>query len=383
MYFDSAASAQKPWFVNEVFKHVSFRLWANSGKSGYFLSSKLCGKLVEARREIARLVAVDDAYDCVFYKSVTEALNAMCCGACSVRGKLKAVLCVSDHHSSLTPWLARAPVVTLEALELDEDYVPSVRAYLRLVGYSPRFVLVLAHSSNVLSCLVPVKLYTNVCSSHRAISIVDGAQAAPHFTVSVQRLGCTVYLLASHKLYSAAGVGVCVGLRAFLNAIRPTILGGGAVDNISLDPPHYSLLSSPWRHEAGSAAPFSPICLSEVWRWRRRACGLSELKLVRYLWASVLGLRLTHTELVIVNRLYPSTRMLSFVLRTVPAAALGLLLNKLFVCVRVGAHCAVPLIRYIKSSGVCRASLGVYNSYKDIDVLVLALQYVCELSQTV
>ncbi len=356
------------------------------GKANYFLSTGLYAKLAEARRGIAKLVTAGGGYECVFYKSITEALNAMCVGMCGARRgfnirDLKAILCVAEHHSAMMPWIACGCKAALEILKLDNDYIPSVRAYLKLVGGTP-LVLVLTHSSNVLGCLIPIRLYTNVCVPHCAVSIVDGAQAAPHFAVDVQRLRCTAYLLASHKLYSAAGVGVCVGLCRFLNDIKPVIYGGGGVSGVSLFPPCFSLLASPQKHEAGSAAPFAPVCLREVWRWRRRFCGQNELKLMRYVWTSVQASASIWRNLIIVNRLYPSTRMLSFVLKTVPAATLSFLLNKLFVCVRAGAHCAAPLVSYMKFSSVCRASLGMYNTYKDADALVLALRYVCKLSGT-
>ncbi|XXM93577.1 aminotransferase class V-fold PLP-dependent enzyme [Candidatus Hodgkinia cicadicola] len=376
-YFDSASTAQKPLIVLEVFKFVHFCVCANLNRGRYFLSSKLGFVYEQARKLVCSHLGADLSYECVVYKSATEALSCACFGL-SLRPSFKVVTCVSEHHSGLVPWLVakkRSSCLAIGVVGLHCDHIPSVEQYLKLVSSSTSLVLI-SHASNVLGVLAPIKLYNNVSSAHGAMSLVDGAQSLPHTKLNLKRYNSTEYVLAAHKFYGPAGIGLGLGKRSFWLALNPVVVGGGGVNSVSLYPQAYVLAGLPSRHESGSPMAFGLICLGALLRWRSKLGFDHEHHVFRYLWLSLC--RLEHVN--VLTRCLPSTRILGFDLKLVQADDASAFLNKISVCIRSGSHCAMPLLAYLGKRSICRASLALYNTCKDVDALAFGLKYLCELS---
>ncbi len=263
----------------------------------------------------------------------------------------------------------------VNVIGLSCEHIPDVRQYLKLVASGVRLVLI-SHMSNVLGMLVPVRLYASVGTLAHVITVVDGTQAAPHFRPNLSRYACTEYVLTAHKLYGPMGIGVAVGKRALFNALAPVIVGGGGVSAVRLSPGAYTLSGLPSRHEAGTPMSFGLISLSVIMSWRYRLSFGHERHLLKYLWA-----RLSCVGRVrLLNVYLPSTRMVSFEFELMRADDVCGFLNKLLVCIRSGAHCAMPLLTYFCKRSVCRVSAAVYNTYKDADVLCFGLSYLDALS---
>ncbi|XXN19678.1 MAG: aminotransferase class V-fold PLP-dependent enzyme [Candidatus Hodgkinia cicadicola] len=374
-YFDNASTTQKPSIVLDIFNFIHFKVCANLGRGRYYLSSKLESLYASARRGILRNVRASANAECIVYKSATEALNSVCLGL-TLNSSFNTLISVAEHHSGLMPWLLAERIwgVNVGVIRLGCDCIPSVRHYLELMRAGVSLVLI-SHMSNVLGVLVPVKLYVNVCKHRRAISIIDGAQAAAHFQLNLNRYACTSYILTAHKMYGPAGVGVNVGQRQLLSELLPTIVGGGGVDAVSLRPRAYALASLPSRLEAGSPMSFGLISLGVLMRWRRKLSSEHEKCIARYLWCRLF--KTAHVSLV--SGYLPSVRVLSFEFGLAHADSVCYFLNKFCVCIRSGAHCAMPLLRYLGKKSVCRVSIAIYNVYKDADMLLLGLAYLSAL----
>ncbi len=181
--------------------------------------------LSKARKIIKSIVNANGNYECIAYKSVTEAFNALYNVKSNKR--IKILLCIDSHHSAIAPLCQRMDAFDLKVIELDYDLIPNIRQYLKLVDNTIAYI-VLSHMSNVIGILVPIRLYAYVKKAN-TILIVDGAQAAAHFDVNIKELKCDAYLISSHKLYGAANIGACICTRSFANSLNPLILGGGGV----------------------------------------------------------------------------------------------------------------------------------------------------------
>lgn len=161
-----------------MFEYVNFRLCANPGRGNYFISSYIDSILLKSRKSIKHFINANN-YECVFYKSVTEASNAICIGLYNKYHKLlKIVACVDNHHSIIGPWLSNNNF-NVNIIGLDVDFIPNVRQYLKLVNKNI-LAVVLTHMSNVLGILVPLRLYLNISNSSSCVSIIDGTQVVPH-----------------------------------------------------------------------------------------------------------------------------------------------------------------------------------------------------------
>ncbi|XXM90065.1 aminotransferase class V-fold PLP-dependent enzyme [Candidatus Hodgkinia cicadicola] len=369
-YFDNASTTQRHALVLDVFLFANFRVCANLARGKYFLSNELGRQHALARARVLSSLRADESYECIVYKSATEALNCVCFGS-KLSPNFRAIMCVTEHHSGLVPWLVAERIfgVRINTIGLDCDHIPSVRQYLNLARIAN--LVLISHMSNLLGALVPIGLYINISNGLGFTSVIDGAQAASHFDLDLARWACTEYVLTAHKLYGSAGASVAVGTRALFNRLVPVVFGGGGVRMVSLSPRTYALAGLPYKHEAGSPMSFGLISLSLLIVWRHKLDSNHECHLLRYLWAHLVCL----SKVCLLNKCFPSTRILSFEFERMQADDVSAFLNKLFVCIRSGAHCAMPLLAYFGKKSVCRVSLALYNTYKDADALCFGLAY--------
>ncbi|XXN13715.1 MAG: aminotransferase class V-fold PLP-dependent enzyme [Candidatus Hodgkinia cicadicola] len=372
VYLDNASTTQKPDFVLDAFKFINFKVCANLARGKYFLSYKLGLMYALARKQMLRSVGAGECYGCVVYKSATEALNRVCLGLAPRLGR-GVVVGITEHHSGLVPWLAARRVygIGVEAIGLGCDHILNVNRFLKVISANNVGVVLISHMSNVLGALIPIRLYVRASDCVSAVSVIDGTQAASHLKLNLSRYACTEYVLTAHKLYGPAGVGIGIGTLTLLQNLPPVVVGGGGIRAVNLSRLTYALADSPLKHEAGSPMSFGLISLSLLIAWRYKLGFSHELCLLRYTW-----MRLANTKGVyLLNKCLPSTRMVSFEFELMQADDVCAFLNKLLVCIRAGAHCAMPLLLYLGRRSVCRASLALYNTFKDVDVMLFGLSY--------
>ena len=370
IYFDNASTTQKPWFLLSIFTYLNYTICSNPGRGQYYIAFLLSSVLSKSRNYLKHVYSKRNNYECVVYKSVTEAINAIYNNYRFIKKKFIILTCIDSHHSVIAPIYGKLNIFILNVVGLDQDFIPNVRQYLNYVKNNISF-LIFSHMSNIIGILIPIRLYSYI-KKDDMIFVVDGAQSAPHFEINIDPINCDAYLLSSHKLYSFSNIGICLGRKRFLNDLNPLILGGGGIHKIKLKPFSCFLNNIPDKHESGSPISFGLTCLSELIRWKTKINLDHEKCICRYLWSKLSLIR----NINLIGNWQPSSRLISFTINNIPSYEANKLLNKFMICIRSGYHCATPLIEYLRRGTVCRISIGLYNTYKEADILVYGIKMI-------
>ncbi|MDB4944151.1 MAG: cysteine desulfurase, SufS subfamily [Labilithrix sp.] len=373
VYLDSASTAQKPQAVIDAVTRA-MSATANIHRGVHQLSVETTEAYEAVRGKAARLLGAKDPREIVFTRGTTEALNlvARSWGRANVGPGDEILVTELEHHSNLVPWqmLAAEAGATLRVLPIDARGDVVLDALDDLLGPRTR-VVALAHVSNSLGTVLPVAAIAERARAAGAITVVDGAQAAPHLLVDVAALGCDFYAFSGHKLYGPTGAGVLWGRRALLEAMPPWQGGGDMVLSVTFAETTYN--DVPYRFEAGTPDILSVIGMGAAIDWvtaiglPRIAAREAELlaRATRIL-EGVAGLRLVGTA--------PSkAAVISFVLGALHPHDVGTALDLEGVAVRTGHHCTQPVMEHFGIDGTVRASLGIYSNEEDLDHLAAAL----------
>ena len=380
VFLDSGASAQKPRQVIDAIARCYEAEYANIHRGVYELSAKATEAYEGARARVQRFVNARSASEIVFTKGATEAINLV---AASWGGTVlgegdEVVLSVLEHHANIVPWqlLRERTGIVLKVVPTDEKGAFPLDAYEALVG--PRTKLVaLTHASNVLGTVVPVAEVVCIARARGALVLIDGAQGIVHQPVDVQALDVDFYCFSGHKLYGPSGIGVLYGKEALLRAMPPWQGGGDMIERVTFE--RTTFAPPPARFEAGTppiaAAVGLHAALDYVASFDAAAVAAHEHDLLAY--ASE---RLGALNSV---RLYGTApekaAIVSFTMDGVHPHDVGTILDRAGVAVRVGHHCAQPLMDRFGIAGTVRASFGLYNTRADIDRLIDGLDEVREI----
>ncbi|MGP1916014.1 MAG: aminotransferase class V-fold PLP-dependent enzyme [Candidatus Hodgkinia cicadicola] len=367
IYWDSAATALKLNFIIKLIDWFDSKLGANPGRASYFSAKRSEATLTAARRGILSKLVANDSKSCVFYKSATEAINAVCYGLKFYNGTILA--CPTDHNSLIGPIFNGNRYIFIT---LDDDHIPSVRNYLILLNENVAAVM-FTHSSNVLGLAIPANLYGYLCKAK--VYLLDGSQSATYDTVDINKSNCSAYILSAHKLCGLTGIGIIIGKNELLNKMCPLILGGGNISDISTKLSEIIFENIPSKHEAGTQLIYGPSCLDITLEWRKRFLSRRINYKFRYLWTK---LRLVK-RIKYYNKYTPSSRLISFTFDRLEPDVVSTFLSKFLICIRTGAMCAPLLVKQLGRLAICRISIGIYNTFKDVDALLLGFAYVSKL----
>ena len=380
VYLDNAATTQKPRAVLEALTRFYERSNANVHRGVHLLSERATAEFDEARAKVAQFLGAADPREIVFVRGTTEALNlvAQTLGRATVGPGDEVLITAMEHHSNIVPWqmLCQERGARLVVAPVDDSGELVLPELDRLVGPRTRIVSV-AHVSNVLGTVNPVKRIAELAHARGAVVVVDGAQAVPHLPVDVRDLGCDFYAFSGHKLFGPTGIGVLFGKLELLEAMPPWQGGGDMILSVSFEKTTYN--RPPHKFEAGTPDIAGAVGLGAAIDWLR---GLDlpgafahEHQLLEYgtrALEQVPGLRL-------VGRAKERLGVLSFVLDDVHAHDIGTILDREGVAVRAGHHCAQPLMARYGLAATVRASLAFTNTREEIDALVRGLARVREL----
>jgi cysteine desulfurase/selenocysteine lyase len=379
VYLDSANTSQKPLAViratDDYYRHAN----ANIHRATHLLSERATGLYEGARAKAAAFLNAPDPHTIVLTKGTTDGINlvAQSYGRMVLKPGDEIVLSWLEHHSNIVPWQLVAEqtgavikVIPITDLgEVDQD------AYAKLLSGRPKIVAV-GHVSNALGTINPIKAMIAQAHAHGAVVLVDGAQAAPHLVLDVQALDCDFYVLSSHKMFGPTGSGVLYGRRSLLEAMPPYQGGGDMISSVTFEKTQYNQV--PYKFEAGTpniagVAGFGAAIdyLSGI---DRVAALAHEDDVLAYATAKVReipGVR-------IIGEARDKTGVLSFVIEGAHPHDAGTILDRLGIAVRTGQHCAQPVMDRFCIPATIRASLAIYNTREDIDVLVRGLLKVIE-----
>jgi cysteine desulfurase/selenocysteine lyase len=374
VYFDTAASAQRPLAVIEATDHFYRQLNANIHRGVHCLSQEATEAYEGARDRVAAFINAPSRDELVFTRGTTESINLV--AQAFLRPILKAgdeiLISHMEHHSNIVPWqilcgqtgavLKVAPINTRGELELDA-MLGMLTENVKLVG--------IGHVSNALGTVNPV---AEICTAARALGIpvlVDGAQAMPHQAVDVQALGCEFYCFSGHKMYGPTGIGGLWAPLATLEAMPPYQGGGEMIKTVSFEGTEYN--EPPGKFEAGTPNIAGAVGLGAAVDYLE-SLGMDEI--ARY----EAGLMAYATEqlsaidgLRIIGTAAKKAGVISFTLDDIHPNDIGTIIDHYGVAIRTGHHCAMPVIRHFGLPATARASLGIYNTAAEVDVLVDAL----------
>jgi len=375
-YLDNAASAQQPRAVIEAVADYAGSHHANVHRGVHTLSQEATALYEDAREKVRRFVNAASTAEIVFLRGTTEAVNLV--AQAHGRPRLKAgdeiVVSWLEHHSNIVPWqlVCEQTGARLRVVPIDRRGVVDFDAYLALLGPRTR-VVALAHVSNALGTVLPIRDYVAAARERGITTLVDGAQAVPHLSVDVQAIGCDFYAFSGHKMYGPTGIGVLYGREQLLESMPPWQGGGDMILSVSFDRTTYNHL--PHRFEAGTPNIGGAIGLGAAIDYLD-AIGIDriaahERKLLEYATRELAGI----PGLAFVGTAPGKSSLVSFTIEGLHPHDLGTVLDSRGVAVRTGHHCAMPVMEFFGVPATTRASFGLYNTREEIDALREALLY--------
>ncbi len=374
VYLDSAATSQRPRQVIEAVTSFYATANANVHRAIHALGERATEMYEGARARVARFIGAPAPEELIFTRNATEAINLV--AYAWARRRLRPgdeIICTPlEHHSNLVPW-QQAALTTgarLRFVDLTPDGRLDMDSFRALLGERTRLVAV-THASNVLGTINPVEEICRLARAAGAVTLVDGAQSAPHMPVDVKAIGCDFFAFSGHKMLGPTGIGALWGRRALLEEMEPFLFGGDMIGEVHLDCATWAEL--PYKFEAGTPNIAGAIGLGAAVDYLENL-GMDQVfaheqRLVRYAMD-----RLAAIEGVeVYGPPPPRSGLVAFNLAGIHPHDVATILNEEGVAIRAGHHCAQPLMEWLEVPATNRASFYVYNTEEDVDRLAAAL----------
>lgn len=380
VYLDNAATTQKPRSVVEAISNEYFSTNANVHRGVHFLSQKATDLHEAARERVRQFINARSTAEVLFTRGTTESLNlvASSFGEAFLKEGDEVIVSVMEHHSDIVPWqlLRERKGIVIRVIPMDDSGRLDLEAYERLFSERTRLVCV-AHVSNVLGTVNPVKQMAATAHAHGAYMLVDGAQSIPHFKVDVQDLDCDFLTFSGHKIYGPTGIGVLYGRENLLEKMPPYQGGGEMIARVTFEHTTYERL--PYKFEAGTPDYVGTHALAAAIDYVE-ALGMDEIaaherRLTQYAMERLGAIKDMH--------LYGTTpdkdAVVAFNVGNIHPLDLGTLLDRLGIAIRTGHHCAQPLMQRCGVEGMARASFALYNTLDEIDKLAEGIERVSKM----
>jgi cysteine desulfurase/selenocysteine lyase len=377
IYLDNAATSQKPRAVIEAVSRFYASENANIHRGVHYLSERATVAYDAVRGRVARFLNAASPGEIVFTRGTTEAINlvAQSWGRSTLRPGDEILITEMEHHSNIVPWqlVAEQTGATVRAVPLTDAGELDLDGFDRLLGDRTR-LLALVHLSNALGTVNPVHELVARARERGVVTLVDGAQSAPHLPVDVQAIGCDFFAFSGHKVFGPTGVGALYGRAALLERMPPWQGGGDMIETVTLE--RTTFAAPPARFEAGTPAIAEVIGLGAALDYVETvglaAIGAWEEELLTYATERVgelEGIRLIGTA-------REKASVLSFVVEGVHPHDVGAVLDDDGIAIRTGHHCAQPVMRRFGVPATARASFAFYNIRDEIDALVRGIRRV-------
>lgn len=375
VWLDNSATTQKPHDVIDALKTYYSESNSNVHRGAHTLARQATDAYESARKKIQQFIGASSPEEIIFVRGATEAINlvSQTYGNANIQEGDEILLTMMEHHSNIVPWqkLKESNGAVIKPIPINEHGEVILEDYEKL--FTPRTKMVaIAHVSNVLGTVNPVRSMTEIAHKHGASVLIDGAQSVPHLGVNVSDLDADFYVFSGHKIYGPTGIGVLYGKRALLETMPPWQRGGGMIKDVSFDKTTYNGL--PNKFEAGTGNIADAVALGRAIDYIQ-SIGIDRIEehervLTKYAMHAlneIPGVRLIGTS--------PSkTSVISFIVDGISSDSVARYLNGEGIAVRSGHHCAQPALRRFGLNSAVRASLGMYNTKEEIDCLVNAVR---------
>ncbi len=375
VYLDNAATTQKPLCVLDAMRDEYLNVNANVHRGVHYLSQQATDLHEAARETVRQFINAPKTEEIIFTRGTTESINLVVSSyvdAFMHEGD-EVIVSVMEHHSNIVPWQLQAARkgIALRVIPMTDTGALDMQAFEQLFNERTRFVSV-AHVSNVLGTVNPVKDICRIAHSHGVPVLVDGAQSTPHFKVDVQDIDCDFFAFSGHKIYGPTGVGVLYGKEDWLDRLPPYQGGGEMIESVTFERTVFEKL--PFKFEAGTpdyvATHGLATALKYVSSLGMDNIAAHERELTTYC--------MEQMRTIPGMRLFGDTpqkdAVVSFLVGDIHHLDMGTLLDRLGIAVRTGHHCAQPLMERLGIQGTVRASFALYNTKDEIDALVSGIR---------
>ncbi len=379
VYLDSAATAQKPLQVINAVSRFYEEDYSNVHRGLHSLSQRATELYEHARQKACAFIGASDAREIIFVRGCTEGINlvAQSFGRANIGAGDEIVITGMEHHSNIVPWqiLCEEKGALLRVAPFSDEGELLYDELERLIGPKTKLVCI-AHVSNALGTINPIKRIIEMAHAHGARVLVDGAQAVPHMKVDVKDLGCDFYAFSGHKMYGPTGIGVLYGRLELLEEMPPYQGGGEMIRSVTFEKTTYN--APPHRFEAGTPNIVGAIGLAAAIEYLEDlgldAITAHEHELLTY--ATDGFTAIPHVRLI--GTASEKGGILSFVVNGVHPHDVATVLDREGIAVRAGHHCAQPAMERFGLAATVRASFGLYNTKEEIDFLITGMRKVLE-----
>lgn len=377
VYLDNAATTQKPRAVVEAMTEEYYSVNANVHRGVHYLSQQATELHEQARANVQEFINARSEAEIIFTRGTTESLNlvAFSFGEAFLKEGDEVLVSVMEHHSNIVPWqmLRDRKGIVLKVIPMTDEGEIDLETYKSL--FSPRTRLVsIAHVSNVLGTVNPVKEMAAIAHAHGAKVLVDGAQSVPHRRVDVQDIDCDFLTFSGHKIYGPTGIGVLYGREELLEKMPPYQGGGEMIARVSFEKTTYERL--PFKFEAGTPDFVGSHALAVALDYVR---GIGQ-DIIAAHEAGLTHYAMEQMSLIPGMKIYGTARekdaVISFNVGDIHPLDLGTLLDRLGIAIRTGHHCAQPLMARCGVESMARASFALYNTRAEVDALVAGIDRV-------
>ena len=373
VYLDSASTTQKPQCVIDSVSSFYSNYNANVHRALYEIGEKATNEFESVRLKIKKFLNVPDSHEVIFTRSSTESINlvAYSWGISNLNKDNGVLVTEMEHHSNLVPWqiISERTSSKLRYLPLEKNGtldLSSIEMDLNETG-----LLAMVHQSNVFGTINPISKIVDLAKSKGVLTLIDGAQAVPHFAVDISKIDCDFYVFSGHKMVGPTGVGVLIGRKKILEKMDPFLGGGEMINNVTMDKSTWNEI--PWKFEAGTPNIAQVIGLG-------RAIEFIEsigIKNIQQHEDQLLNYGIDELSKIEGMELYgnPSKRgaVIPFNIQNIHSHDLAKFLDTDKICLRAGHHCAQPIMNVLGISASARASFYLYNDARDIDKLVKSI----------
>ena len=380
VYLDNAATTQKPLCVLDAMREEYLNVNANVHRGVHYLSQQATDLHEEARETVRRFINAPSTSEIIFTRGTTEGLNLVAASFTEEMMKEgdEVIVSVMEHHSNIVPWQLQVAKkgIAIRVIPMDETGKLDIEEYEKMFNEHTKLVSV-AHVSNVLGTVNPVKQIVKIAHDHGVPAMIDGAQSTPHFRVDVQDIDCDFFVFSGHKMYGPTGIGVLYGKEQWLDKLPPYQGGGEMIESVSFEKTTFERL--PFKFEAGTPDYVATHGLATAIKYienigidniSRHEQELTEYCMKRL--EAIDGMRLFGT-------VKGKDAVVSFLVGNIHHLDLGTLLDRLGIAVRTGHHCAQPLMDRLGIQGTVRASFALYNTKEEIDVLANGIERVAKM----
>ena len=374
VYLDSANSSQKPKIVIDKISSFYETEYSNVGRSVHTLAVKATNRFEATRDKVQKYLNAKHREEIIFTKSATEGINlvANSYGDKFINEGDEIILTELEHHSNYVPWhyLRNRKKAVIKFAKINENLEIEVDEIKKLITNKTKMIAI-THISNVTGGITPLKEIIDLASSKNIPVLVDGTQGAPHLKLDMQKLGCDFYVISCHKMYGPNGLGILYGKKKWLDVMPPYQGGGGMIDEVKKE--NITFAESPTKFEAGTMQTAEVVAFSESIKLVEKI-GLDKIseienEVLRY---GIDKLK-KNNSISLIGEPKNKASVISFTIKGIHPHDIATILDEDGVAIRAGHHCCQILHEKIGVPATARASLGLYNSKDDIDVLLNAI----------